>query len=61
MLGERVISAYQRIPLTVTGNGRQNILELLKDKQAYYKIIGRESKEIDINDFRIKCIYREII
>lgn len=54
VLGERVISAYQRIPLTVTGNGRQNILELLKDKQAYYKIIGRESKEIDIDDFRIK-------
>jgi len=59
VLGSRVISAYQRIPLTVTGNGWQNIWELLKGKQTYYEAIGRGSKEIDINDFRIKMHLRE--
>lgn len=53
VLGDRVISAYQRIPLTVTGNGKQNILELLQEKQKYFDEIGRPIKEVDLSDFRI--------
>ena len=52
-MGGRVLSAYQRIPLTVTGDGKKNILELLKEKQKHFKEIGRPVKEIDLNDFRM--------
>lgn len=53
VLDGRVLSAYQRIPLTVTGDGKKNILELLKEKQKLFKEIGRPVKEIDLNDFRM--------
>jgi len=55
VLGDKVISAYQRIPLTVVGNGKSTILELLEDKRKEFEQIGRPAKEINVNDFRIKA------
>ena len=54
VLGNQVISAYQRIPFTVTGNGKSTIMELLQDKRKYFETIGRPAIEINIDDFRIK-------
>ncbi len=42
-LDGKLISAYQRIPLTVTGDGRQTILQLLTDLQAQYRQAGRDT------------------
>ena len=38
-----VISAYERLPLTVVGDGRSTILELLKKKQALFIEQGRDT------------------
>lgn len=58
VLDGEVISAYQRLPLTVTGNGIDSISELLKKKQLEFKKAGRETK-ININDIRIKMFLAE--
>ena len=55
VLGNKVISAYQRIPLTVIGNGKSTIMELLQGKRKYFETIGRPAREINIDDFRIKA------
>jgi D-alanine-D-alanine ligase-like ATP-grasp enzyme len=47
-----VIAAYQRIPLSVTGDGKSTILELLKEKQEKLSKKG-EKMLIDLEDFRI--------
>lgn len=52
VLDDEVISAYQRIPLFVVGDGRSSIRKLAARKQKYYQKIGRDT-EIDIDDFRI--------
>ncbi len=49
-----VISSYERIPLSVTGDGRSTILELLKKRQAEFKRIGRDTK-INVKDPRIRA------
>lgn len=54
VLGDNIISAYQRIPLAIVGNGYSTILELLEEKRKEFEQIGRSVKEININDFRIK-------
>lgn len=53
VLDNEIISAYQRIPLFVLGNGESSILELLRQKQ---KIFSQRSRDtiIDFEDFRIK-------
>lgn len=53
VLDDEVISAYQRIPLFVIGDGRSNILRLAVQKQRHFKRTGRDT-EIDLDDFRIK-------
>jgi D-alanine-D-alanine ligase-like ATP-grasp enzyme len=54
VLGNSVISAYQRIPLTVVGNGYSTILELLKKKRKELEKNGRTAKEKNINNFSLK-------
>lgn len=51
VLDDQVISAYQRLPLTVTGDGKSTIQELLQKKQREFKHTGRHTA-IDTNDFR---------
>ncbi len=53
VLDEEIISAYERIPLFVTGDGEQSILALLKQKQKTFILQGRDTK-INFNDQRIK-------
>lgn len=52
VLDNQVIAAYQRIPLSVTGDGKSTILELLKKKREQLTKTG-EKILIDIGDFRI--------
>ncbi len=43
VLDNEVISAYERIPLTITGDGKTTILNLLHRKQKQHKALGRDS------------------
>lgn len=43
VLDGRVISAYERIPLSVMGDGKTTIRGLLKRKQRIFKQIGRDT------------------
>lgn len=52
VLDDKVISAYQRIPLNLTGDGKSTIKELLKEKQKQFVIQGRDTR-IKMNDPRI--------
>lgn len=54
VLDNEIISAYERIPLQVTGNGRSTIGLLLKAKQKRFVDQGRDTR-IDPNDPRIKA------
>lgn len=48
-----LISAYQRIPLNVTGDGKSSIKTLLKKKQRDFVKAGRDTR-IDLYDIRIR-------
>ncbi|KKR21308.1 MAG: cyanophycin synthetase [Parcubacteria group bacterium GW2011_GWE2_39_37] len=52
VLDGRVISAYQRIPLSLIGDGKKTIFELISQKQKHYRSLGRANHFLD--DFRIK-------
>jgi len=52
VLDGEVLSAYERLPLTVTGDGTLTIDQLLSAKQDGFKSGGRDTK-IQTNDFRI--------
>jgi D-alanine-D-alanine ligase-like ATP-grasp enzyme len=52
VLDNKIISAYERIPLSVTGDGKSSIKKLLKIKQADFEKIGRDTR-IKIEDPRI--------
>ncbi|MEA5550131.1 cyanophycin synthetase [Anabaena cylindrica UHCC 0172] len=52
VLDHEIMAAYQRIPLSITGDGKSNILELIHHKQEKFVKDGRR-KIIDFNDFRI--------
>jgi D-alanine-D-alanine ligase-like ATP-grasp enzyme len=43
VLDDEVISAYERTPLRVTGNGRSSIRELLDEKQRKFQRINRDT------------------
>lgn len=43
VLGNKIISAYQRVPLSVCGDGVSTILQLLEKKQNYFNRIGRDT------------------
>ncbi|OGI62553.1 hypothetical protein A2818_02360 [Candidatus Nomurabacteria bacterium RIFCSPHIGHO2_01_FULL_40_12] len=53
VLGKEIISAYKRIPLSVTGDGQHSILSLLKQKQRLFSAQKRDT-QINFNDLRIK-------
>lgn len=53
VLDGKIISAYERIPLYVTGDGKSSILKLLKDKQSFFIKKDRDTK-INFSDPRIK-------
>ncbi|MEH2405523.1 cyanophycin synthetase [Nostoc sp.] len=50
---DEVVSAYQRIPLFIMGDGQSNVFELLQQKQETFIKNGRK-EIIDFEDYRIK-------
>lgn len=59
VLDGKIISAYQRIPLNVVGNGRQSILTLLRIKQRKFIASSRDTK-LKPFDVRIaECLRRQ--
>lgn len=52
VLDDEVISAYERVPLSVVGNGKSSIIELLEAKQRQFKAEKRDTY-IKIEDPRI--------
>ncbi|MBA3789215.1 cyanophycin synthetase [Patescibacteria group bacterium] len=52
VLDQKIISAYERIPLNVTGNGKSTIAQLLKKKQRTFIDSGRDT-QVDTEDPRI--------
>ena len=44
VLDDRVISAYERIPLNVVGNGTEDIRLLLREKQRRFGASGRDTR-----------------
>ena len=52
VLDKRIISAYQRIPLNVVGNGKSTISQLLKIKQRQFMASSRDT-QIKTGDQRI--------
>ncbi|KKS04850.1 MAG: cyanophycin synthetase [Candidatus Nomurabacteria bacterium GW2011_GWA2_41_25] len=53
VLGKDIISAYERIPLSVMGDGKSSVLALLKQKQKSFFASGRDT-QINFDDARIK-------
>ena len=52
VLDNEVISAYERIPLSVTGDGRSTIRQLLEAKSHDFERLGRDTR-IKMDDARI--------
>ncbi|MBI4094127.1 cyanophycin synthetase [Candidatus Kaiserbacteria bacterium] len=52
VLDNKVISAYERIPLSIIGDGRSSVQELLKRKQRKFRRGGRDTR-IRLDDIRI--------
>ena len=53
VLDGEIISAYERIPLSITCDGKSSIISLLKRKQNLFVSSGRDTR-INFNDKRIK-------
>lgn len=53
VLDDQIISAYERIPLGVVGDGKSTVLKLLKEKQKGFVASSRDTK-INLNDSRIR-------
>lgn len=53
VLDKKLISAYERIPLNVIGDGKSTIYQLLRKKQQQFNTIGRDT-QINLEDPRIK-------
>ena len=56
VLGDEIISAYQRIPLQVVGDGRSAIDDLIFRKKDGLSALGRPNTEIDPSDVRIDAV-----
>lgn len=52
VLDDKVISAYERVPLSVVGDGKSTIQQLLRKKQSDFIKEGRDTR-IKFEDFRI--------
>jgi len=61
VLDTKVISAYERIPLSVVGDGRSSIKALLKKKQKRFNASSRDTR-IRLDDLRIthKLAYQNL-
>jgi D-alanine-D-alanine ligase-like ATP-grasp enzyme len=58
VLDGRVISAYERLPLLVVGDGKASVAKLMNRKQRIFKKTGRDTI-INQSDFRITgCLRR---
>jgi D-alanine-D-alanine ligase-like ATP-grasp enzyme len=53
VLGDKIISAYERLPLEIIGNGISSVTELLQEAKHKLSESGRPNSEIDLGDFRI--------
>ena len=53
VLDKEIISVYERIPLSVVGDGKSSIISLLKKKQEQFILSKRDTK-INFSDPRIK-------
>jgi D-alanine-D-alanine ligase-like ATP-grasp enzyme len=53
VLGGKVISAYERVPLAVTGDGVSTVDGLLEQAKSALAGAGRPNSEIDLTDVRI--------
>ena len=59
ILNDDVISAYERTPLTVVGDGRSRVMQLLRRKQKHFEKTGRDTV-IRMDDFRMRdCLRRQ--
>ena len=54
VLDDKIISAYQRLPLNVIGDGRSSVRDLLLAKQRQFEKSGRDTV-LKFNDYRIKA------
>ena len=67
VLDDKVISAYQRVPLNVVGDGRSTIRQLIRSKQAQFVSAGRdtivrqEDERIATNLIRRKMTMRSVL
>lgn len=59
VLDKEVISAYERIALSVTGDGKNLILSLLKQKQRSFLVSGRDT-QINFSDSRMKLKLKKL-
>ncbi len=59
VLDEKIISAYERIPLSVLGDGRSSVKKLLEKKQKAFIKNGRDTR-INFKDRRIKIKLRRL-
>lgn len=53
VLDDKVIAVYERVPLSVIGDGKSTIEELMYIKEHYFNLKGRERK-INFDDYRTK-------
>ncbi|MFL9912794.1 hypothetical protein [Paraburkholderia sp. RL17-337-BIB-A] len=53
VLGDSIISAYERIPLAITGDGMRTVGDLIEGAQAELQNQGRPNSEINPCDSRI--------
>lgn len=58
VLGNEIISAYQRVHLFVVGDGVSTIDELIEQKRLKLPGAGRPNSEISPNDFRIDGVLK---
>jgi len=54
VLDDKVISAYERVPLNIVGNGASSIRQLLLEKQRRFTASSRDTK-IRLDDWRISA------
>ena len=59
VLDGEVISAYERLPLSITGDGKCTIARLLREKQEAFKEAGRDT-QLDLRDFRFQWKLRRL-
>jgi len=59
VLDNKIISAYERIPLRVVGDGISSIKQLLEKKKKYFQYVDRDTNII-IDDFRIKNKLKQV-